>query len=129
MSNKRTTIFIQALAPAKPPWGAPCNGCGVCCLAEPCPVGMVLSIKRRGACDALHWDRAQALYRCGAIARPEQVLREVLPTPLRTLARPLAPLLGFVARRAIAAGSGCDCDLQVVAMDGRTDGAPSSDAA
>ena len=28
-------------APPKPPEGAPCNGCGLCCLAEPCPLGML----------------------------------------------------------------------------------------
>ena len=36
-------IRIHADAPAKPPVGAPCNGCGVCCLLEPCPLGVLLS--------------------------------------------------------------------------------------
>ena len=90
MSIDRKTISIEALAPAKPGWGAPCNGCGVCCLAEPCPVGMVLSLKRRGACDALHWDPVQARYRCGAIVQPAQVLRAVLPLSIRILAPAIA---------------------------------------
>jgi hypothetical protein len=129
MSIDRKTILIQALAPAKPDWGAPCNGCGICCLAEPCPVGMVLSRKRQGACDALHWEPAQARYRCGAIVQPEQVLRDVLPAPIRMLSPALAPLLAWMARRTIAVGSGCDCDLQVVGSDNLTHAGPTSDPA
>lgn len=72
--------------------GAPCNGCGLCCLAEPCPLGMLLSRRRRGACVALRWSEAEQRYRCGAVAHP---------------------WLGRLARRWIAAGAGCDADLQV----------------
>ena len=61
------TIHIHAEAPRKPAVGAACNGCGVCCLVEPCPLGMLLSGKRHGACDALRWSEAEAAYRCGAI--------------------------------------------------------------
>jgi hypothetical protein len=114
MSNAHKTIHIEPLAPAKPAWGAPCNGCGICCLVEPCPVGMVLSARRRGACDALHWDAQLARYQCGALVRPGEVLREVLPRSLRGLSGALAPLLAAIASRAIAVGVGCDCDLQVV---------------
>ena len=129
MSIDRKTISIVALAPAKPAWGAPCNGCGVCCLAEPCPVGMVLSLKRRGACDALHWDPEQGRYRCGAIVQPVRVLRDALPAPIRILAPALAPLLVVIARRTIAVGSGCDCDLLVVDPDSSADtGAPTDTA-
>ena len=64
---RQQVIHIHPAAPAKPALGAPCNGCGVCCLAEPCPLGQVISRKRRGACDALRWDEVQAVYRCGAI--------------------------------------------------------------
>jgi hypothetical protein len=97
-------IHIHAEAPAKPALGAPCNGCGVCCLAEPCPLGRVISRKRVGACDALRWDEAQAVYRCGVLTDTDAVLgarwRWAAP-PLRTL-----------ARRWIAAGIGCDATLQ-----------------
>ncbi|MEO8542472.1 MAG: hypothetical protein ABI434_02760 [Burkholderiaceae bacterium] len=113
MPDARRTIAIQPLAPAKPQWGAPCNGCGVCCLSEPCPVGMVVSRRRQGACAALHWDEAGKRYRCGAIEQPERVLRRVLPRPLRMFAGLLAPLLASVARRGIAVGTGCDCDLDL----------------
>ena len=98
-------IHIHAEAPPKPLLGAPCNGCGLCCLAEPCPLGQVISRKRSGACDALRWDPAQSLYRCGALSEPESVLG------MRW--RWAAPLLRRLAQRWIAAGVGCDATLQV----------------
>jgi hypothetical protein len=87
------TIRIHAAAPAKPAWGAACNGCGVCCLAEPCPVGMLVSLRRRGACRALRWDAGAASYRCGLMK---------------------VPALNAVVQRWIAAGRGCDSDATVV---------------
>jgi hypothetical protein len=88
-------IHIQVDAPRKPPEGAACNGCGVCCLAEPCPLGMVLSRKRHGACVALRWNESQKQYRCGALA-----------------ATFLGLPVGRFARRWISAGSGCDSNLE-----------------
>jgi hypothetical protein len=86
-----TVIRIHALAPAKPAIGAACNGCGVCCLSEPCPLGVLVSRRRSGACAALNWDDAVARYRCG-------------------LADAKQTLLAALARRWIAAGRGCDSD-------------------
>jgi hypothetical protein len=107
------TIAIEPAAPPKPAFGAPCNGCGVCCLAQPCPLGMVLSARRHGPCAALRWHARESVYRCGAIAQPREVLTAVLPAPLRATAGPLAPVLAVLARRSIALQVGCDCDLQV----------------
>jgi len=92
MSKRNEVIHIHADAPAKPVQGAPCNGCGVCCLAEPCPLGMVLSRKRQGACVALRWSAEDHQYRCGATQGP----------------------WGFLARRWISAGTGCDSSLQAL---------------
>jgi hypothetical protein len=103
-------IHIHPAAPPQPPEGAPCNGCGVCCLAEPCPLGQVLSRQRHGACHALRWDDAQGLYRCGAISDAAGVLG-----PRWAWA---APLLHQLARRWIAAGIGCDASLRREAGDG-----------
>ena len=106
-------IHIQDAAPPKPPEGSPCNGCGVCCLSAPCPLGMVLSGRRTGTCIALRWDDGSQIYRCGAISEPQAVLRDRLPGLLHPLASALAPLLAGAARRWVAAGSGCDSSLEV----------------
>jgi len=92
-------IFIHPEAPAKPARGDACNGCGVCCLAEPCPVGMLVSLKRVGACAALRRDTAQQRYRCGMMA---------------TRTGWWSDLLRRLMKRYIAAGAGCDADAQAV---------------
>ncbi len=96
-------IFLRRQAPAKPPEGADCNGCGLCCAAAPCPLGMLLSRRRRGRCRALSWDAGPALYRCGAVAEPQRWL-----TGLRWLPK---PWLRGLARRWIGASVGCDAAL------------------
>ena len=111
---KTTTIHIFPEAVAKPAMGAPCNGCGVCCLLEPCPLGMVLSGHRLGACNALRWQVDARQYRCGAITAPLDVLRNLLPRYLFFAVPLLAWLLGHGASRWVAAGVGCDCDAQAV---------------
>ena len=46
-------IYLQPEAPPKPALGAPCNGCGVCCGWQPCPLG-VLVTSAGGGLDADH---------------------------------------------------------------------------
>lgn len=107
------TIAIFAAAPPQPPLGAPCNGCGVCCLLAPCPLGVLLSGRRHGACQALRWQGDAHRYRCGAITEPEAVLRERFPVWAQNVQAPLAVVLRRFARRWVAAGVGCDCDAQL----------------
>lgn len=111
MPKFTVTIHIECEAPPKPGLGAPCNGCGVCCLMEPCPLGVLLSGRRRGACGALRWQPASRQYRCGAITRAQEVLRARLPTFAHGVVPLLAALLERLARRWVAAGVGCDCDV------------------
>ena len=94
-------ILLHADAPPKPAPGRACNGCGTCCAAEPCPLGMLLSRRRHGACTALRWSEADARYHCGVLAEP----RRWLPWLPAAWGRALA-------RRWIAAGIGCDATLQ-----------------
>jgi hypothetical protein len=102
-------IRLHRAAPAKPVPGEPCNGCGVCCASEPCPLGVIASRRTTGACSALVWREAERRYRCGLIAQSEAHLPALL--------RPVAPLLAVAARRFVAAGSGCDCSLVVVGAE------------
>jgi hypothetical protein len=90
-----TVIHLHPLAPAKPALGGACNGCGVCCLAQPCPIGMLISRRVSGACKALRWDDRLQRYRCGFVDGSR-------------------PWVAALARRWIAAGRGCDSDAIAV---------------
>ncbi len=105
-----TVITLRVAAPDKPVAGAPCNGCGVCCTLAPCPLGILVSRRTRGACAALTWSDDKGLYRCGLIERPATFLPRLL--------RRWAPALARMARRYVSAGSGCDCDAQAVPKAG-----------
>ena len=96
----QAVIHIHPAAPAKPGWGQPCNGCGVCCLAEPCPVGVLVSRRWRGTCAALVWDETQQRYLCGALQQARRV-----PT--------IGAALGALMSRWMAASTGCDSDAEL----------------
>lgn len=101
------TILIHADAPPKPAAGQACNGCGVCCQWQPCPIGILVSRRLNGPCRALRWQPAERRYRCGLMAHA---------TPARNGPRSAggwaARLALRLVRRWIAAGQGCDSDLQ-----------------
>jgi len=122
MSKTHQIILIHADAASKPAPGAPCNGCGVCCLLEPCPLGVLLLGRRHGACVAVRWLDDVQQYRCGALSAPLDVLQTVLPRPLRRLARWLAPGLARLAQRWIAVGQGCDSTVEVPPLAARSGG-------
>ena len=100
-------IYLRPQAPPKPAAGAPCNGCGLCCAWQPCPLGVLASRRRHGECVALRWHAPAGVYRCALVDAP-QALWPALPRLLR-------PLLQRLARRWIAAGAGCDCEVEVQA--------------
>lgn len=99
-------IAIHAEAPTKPALGAPCNGCGLCCLAEPCPIGILASRRRHGECAALEWQDGR--YRCGMLRAPSSYL---LGRAEKRAAAWDGPLRKW-ATRWIAAGVGCDADIE-----------------
>jgi len=78
----------------------------VCCLAEPCPLGQLLSGRRQGACDALRWNGAHGRYQCGVVADPADIWPG-LPTAAVPWARRLA-------LRWIGAARGCDSDAELL---------------
>lgn len=65
-------------------------------------MGMLMSRRRRGPCLALQWQDGPGHYRCGVLADPGRWLPALPVGWARRL-----------ARRWIAAGRGCDSDLQV----------------
>jgi hypothetical protein len=102
--EKTIVLHLHEGAPAKPAWAAPCNGCGVCCAYAPCPVGVLVSKRRTGACAALQWVDGESRYRCGVLIDPARY------TGLR--AHWAQALTRRLAGRMISAGSGCDCSLE-----------------
>ena len=119
MSQIHKLLLIQPDASPKPLPGAPCNGCGVCCLLEPCPLGVVLSGRHHGACVAVRWHEDLHQYRCAAVSAPVTLLRARLPRPLQRLAPWLAPALARLAQRWIAVGQGCDSSVEATQPDGQ----------
>lgn len=100
-------IALHRDAPEKPAYGAPCNRCGICCAAEPCPVGRLRFLQRKGPCPALLWDGGA--YACALVAAPERHFPG-LPNRWR-------PIAARLFSRAISAGSGCDSADEVVLGD------------
>lgn len=99
-------IHIHPQAPQKPATGAPCNGCGVCCAAEPCPVSLALLWPHKAPCRALIWDEQATRYLCKMVSKPSQQLKW-LPKQLDQLASQLF-------KRWIAADTHCDADVDII---------------
>lgn len=106
VNNVIQTVSLHQQAPPKPLPGAACNGCGVCCAAEPCPLGAIAGRGPGGACRALLWEAEQGRYFCGLVRDPGACLAW-LPAACR-------PWAARLAARWIAAGSGCDSDAREI---------------
>ena len=94
--------MITSLLPAKPRYGQPCNGCGLCCAMEPCQLARELLDCHAGPCTALEHDAERTF--CGLVRRPAHYLfNETVPAadtaPVSVL---FAGMLGL--------GHGCDAD-------------------
>lgn len=100
-------IELHPLAPIKPAYAARCNGCGVCCAAEPCPVAYVFLWQFKGRCRALLWQEAASRYVCGMVVCPD---RYVSLFPQRGRER----IGRFFASR-IDAEAGCDFAAEISA--------------
>lgn len=84
--------------PAKPLYGQPCNGCGLCCLMEQCPISVEV-FGPSAVCPALESLPAGG-FTCGLIARPRHYLEAKTPE--------LADLMGETFGVMLGAGTGCD---------------------
>jgi hypothetical protein len=68
---------------------------------------MVVSSSRQGACKALIWADDANTYRCGLLSRPQAFIPWLPARMVRAL-----------AHRWIAAGAGCDAQLERVQAGG-----------
>jgi hypothetical protein len=96
------TLILHADAPPKPEHGQPCNGCGICCIAERCPVALLVLPGGRGSCAALEWDGPAGRYFCGMVRRPANYIA--------WLPRSWEGAAGRWFAVRIAAGKACDFD-------------------
>lgn len=90
----------------------PCTHCGLCCIAQVCPLGQAaMRVPKQGPCYALEWDEANPdQSRCGLIAHPEKYL------PPATI----AALSGEHLPTVIGSGAGC-CISARVAIGNRVE--------
>jgi len=98
-------IHIHAEAPSKPSIGTPCNGCGVCCAAEPCPVSLALLWPHSTPCKALVWVENDKRYLCGMVSEPSHFIQ--------WLPKLLDKKMGQLFKRWIAADTLCDADALI----------------
>jgi hypothetical protein len=103
MAVTEQIIHIHEQAPAKPTLGAPCNGCGVCCAAEPCPVSLALLWPHTAPCKALQWHEENKHYRCGMVVTPSRYIKWLPKRFNQTASK--------VFKRWIAADTLCDSDV------------------
>jgi hypothetical protein len=99
------TIELHEQAPSKPDFGVTCNGCGICCAAEPCPVAYLFLFQRKGRCRALLWQEENCRYACGMVICPDNYSR-LIPRMFKKWVG------AFIATR-IAAGKGCDSSIEI----------------
>jgi len=98
-------IELHADSPAKPDYGATCNGCGICCAASPCPVAFAFLFQFKGKCRALLWQEESRRYVCGMVVYPDRYVRLIPPRWREGSGQ-------FFATR-IAAGAGCDFAAEI----------------
>lgn len=87
-------------APPKPSYGAPCNGCGVCCKAIPCVLARDLIAAVEGPCPALEWEDGR--YWCGLLRAPHRHIYGLEAKPWAD------PVIRALILESGAFGVGCD---------------------
>ena len=95
-----TAQWVREVAPEKPQEGAPCNGCGLCCAAEPCGLAVELLGATAGPCPAMEF--VDGRFWCGLVRNPS--------TYLDTLAFG-DHMLGAIFAQALGVGRGCDSTM------------------
>lgn len=84
----------------KPPYGSPCNGCGLCCEAALCPLAQHLFGREHGPCPAIE-KQPDGRKACGLVLHPLNYEKR------RTLTLG-GERMGKSAAHLIGSGYGCD---------------------
>lgn len=84
--------------PAKPPEGADCNGCGLCCVLQVCSLAAEFLDADAGPCPMLEF--AAGRFWCGLARDPSRHLG--IPAFANKFIRPMV-------HRELSIGEGCDC--------------------
>lgn len=104
--------LIEAVVLDKPAEGDPCNGCGLCCVAQVCDLGLALGDDRN--CRALI-PNEDFTFSCGLVVDPYRYLAEKDLEPWLAIDRVSGGNTGEEALKqmnaeALGAGRGCDAD-------------------
>ncbi|WP_017519973.1 hypothetical protein ACQCLI_32060 (plasmid) [Pseudomonas nitroreducens] len=104
--------LIEAVVLDKPVEGDPCNGCGLCCVAQVCDLGMALGDDRN--CRALIQNE-DFTFSCGLVVAPYRYLADQDLEAWLALDRMSGTNAGEEALKqmnaeALGAGRGCDSD-------------------
>lgn len=67
-------VVPRAMLEKKPPHGAACNRCGLCCHAVLCDLAQGIHKRRQGPCPELKWDDNGS--RCGLVDLTDGALHE-----------------------------------------------------
>ena len=94
------------MMPEYPGTGNPCNGCGLCCLAEPCPVSLEL-FGQSSQCPALEFDGGR--FRCALMTNPGDY--GAIPEGVLSLDLDHEMAASSYYRQLIGAGMGCDSEI------------------
>lgn len=86
---------------AKPPHGAKCNACGLCCISSLCPVAEAHFGIRPGPCPAI-MPQANGAVLCGIMEDPARFAPD-------KVMRHGAAVVSSSTRMLNGAGQGCDC--------------------
>lgn len=101
-------MIATADRPVKPKFGAPCNGCGICCQLERCHFSVEILGAGPGPCPALEDQNGRAW--CGLLRQPTKYMGDA---PFVTSGTSVGRFQVAFAS-ALAIGRGCDSDDEAV---------------
>ncbi|WP_429532476.1 hypothetical protein [Pseudomonas silensiensis] len=108
--------LIDSITIEKPVFGDPCNGCGICCIAQVCDLGKELGDEQN--CKAL-LQNSDRSFSCGLVVDPYQFMPESELTVWKFIdvqgnGHAGEEMLKQLNASLLGAGLGCDSDDEAV---------------